>query len=56
MSAIEMYSNTPEYLQQQVCEKYGIEIDLSTIYIYLDMDPYLTPDSLYLYVMDLYAD
>ncbi len=48
-----MYGNTPEYLQQQVFEMYGLEIDLSTVYIYLEMDPYLTPESLYLYIMDL---
>ena len=44
-------SRTPrEYLQQQVYEIYGLEIDLSTVYIYFEMDPFLTPESLYLYV------
>lgn len=45
-----MIPNTPEYLQQAVYEMYGLTVDLSTVIFYLDMDPYLTPESLYLYV------
>lgn len=45
-------SSTPEYLAQEVFEQYGIEVPLEIVISYLESDPYLTPESLYLYVSD----
>ena len=39
-----MTTNTPEYLAQEVFEKYGIEIPLDVVISYLDSDSYLTPE------------
>ena len=46
-----MISNTPEYLVEEVFNQYGIEVPLELAITYLEADPYLTPESLYLYVM-----
>lgn len=51
-----MVKNTPEYLVQEVFNQYGIEVPLETAITLLDSDPYLTPESLYLYVSDLKED
>jgi len=42
--------NTPEYLQEEVFNQYGILVPLEDIYTYVEADPYLTPESLYLLV------
>lgn len=51
-----MVKNTPEYLVQEVFDQYGIEVPLETVITLLESDPYLTPESLYLYVSDLKED
>lgn len=49
-----MTTNTPEYLAQEVFEKYGIEIPLDVVISYLDSDSYLTPETLFRYFSDDY--
>ncbi|MBQ0061644.1 MAG: hypothetical protein KBT15_07735 [Bacteroidales bacterium] len=51
-----MVKNTPEYIAQEVFDQYGIEVPLETVITLLESDPYLTPESLYLYVSDLKED
>ena len=45
-----MISNSPEYLIQEVMNRYGVEVPMETVITYLDSDPYLTPETLYDYV------
>jgi len=40
--------NTPEYLQEEVFNQYGAMIPLEDIYAYLESNPYLCPESLFL--------
>lgn len=44
---------SPENLINGVWEKYLIEVPFQTALNYLEMDPYATPDSLYLYIKSL---
>lgn len=44
--------NTPEYLQEAVYNQYGLYVPLEIVITYLDADPYLTPESLYMYVAE----
>lgn len=46
-----MVSNSPEYLMQEVMNRYGVEIPMETVITYLDSDPYLTPETLYDYIL-----
>lgn len=46
-----MIQNSPEYLVDEVRNRYGIEVPIETAITYLDNDPNLTPDSLYDYVL-----
>lgn len=43
---------TPECLQEEVFNQYGVIVPLEDIYAYLDADQFLTPESLYLMVME----
>lgn len=45
-----MITNSPEYLIQEVMNRYGVEVPMETVITYLDSDPYLTPETLYDYV------
>lgn len=45
-----MISNSPEFLIQEVMNRYGIEVPMETVLTYLDSDTYLTPETLYDYV------
>ena len=45
-----MISNSPEYLIQEVMNRYGVEVPMETVLTYLDSDPYLTPETLYDYI------
>ena len=45
-----MISNSPEYLIQEVMNRYGVEVPMETVITYLDSDPYLTPETLYDYI------
>lgn len=45
-----MISNSPEFLIQEVMNRYGIEVPMETVLTHLDSDPYLTPETLYDYV------
>ena len=38
-----MITNSPEYLIQEVMNRYGVEVPMETVITYLDSDPYLTP-------------
>ena len=40
----------PEYLQQEVLRRYGVEVPLVTIEVILEMDPYVTPDTIMQYL------
>lgn len=44
-----MITNSPEYLIQEVMNRYGVEVPMETVITYLDSDPYLTPETLYDY-------
>ena len=45
-----MITNSPEYLIQEVMNRYGVEVPMETVITYLDSEPYLTPERLYDYV------
>ena len=45
-----MITNSPDYLIQEVMNRYGVEVPMETVLTYLDSDPYLTPETLYDYV------
>ena len=45
-----MISNSPEYLIQEVMNRYGVEVPMETVITYLNSDPYLTPETLYDYI------
>ena len=45
-----MITNSPEYLIQEVMNRYGVEVPMETVITYLDSDPYLTPETLYDYI------
>lgn len=45
-----MITNSPEYLIQEVMNRYCVEVPMETVITYLDSDPYLTPETLYDYV------
>ena len=46
-----MVSNTPEYLVDEILKQYGISVPLEKAIIYLECDPYLTPETLFRYVI-----
>ena len=45
-----MITNSPEYLIQEVMNRYGVEVPMETVITYLNSDPYLTPETLYDYI------
>ena len=44
---------TPEGLVEAVYEQYGIVVPLELAYTYCEVDPYLTPETMYYYMMSL---
>jgi hypothetical protein len=48
-----MISYDPQCLVDEVLDQYGIEVPLELCVAYLESDPYLTPETLYMYMMDL---
>lgn len=45
-----MIPNSPEYLIEEVLNRYGVNVPMETVLTYLDSDQYLTPETLYDYV------